>query len=94
MPQRDLHEGFRDPRRAPAGELVEFLGAADRLPGIRAVQRALRRALDPHPGMRLLDAGCGAGLETARLAADHPNTLGEHGGIGGWRPGKAARQPS
>jgi hypothetical protein len=54
MPQRDLHEGFRDPRRAPAGELVEFLEAADRLPGIRAVQRALRRALDPHPGMRLL----------------------------------------
>jgi len=74
-PRPDLHDGFRDPRRAPAGELAEFLEAADRLPGFRAVQQAMRRALDPRPGMRLLDAGCGAGLETARLAADHPDTL-------------------
>jgi trans-aconitate methyltransferase len=25
--------------------------------------------------MRLLDAGCGIGLETTRLAAEHPETL-------------------
>jgi SAM-dependent methyltransferase len=70
----DLHAGFRDPRRIPADDLVRFLEHADRLPGIRAVQRALRRAIDPQPGMRLLDAGCGIGLETRRLASEHPAT--------------------
>jgi ubiquinone/menaquinone biosynthesis C-methylase UbiE len=56
----------------PASDLVRFLEEVDRLPGIRAIQSALGRALDPRPGMRLLDAGCGIGLETARLAAEHP----------------------
>jgi ubiquinone/menaquinone biosynthesis C-methylase UbiE len=51
---------------------VRFLEAANQLPGIRTVQRAMRRAIDPHPGMRLLDAGCGIGIETTRLATDHP----------------------
>ena len=69
---RDLHRGFRDPRHVPADELVSFLEEADRLPGMRAAQKALRAALDPRPGMRLLDAGCGVGLEAARLAEDHP----------------------
>jgi SAM-dependent methyltransferase len=68
----DLHRGFHDPRQAPADELVRFLEEADRLPGFRAVREAMREAIDPRAGMRLLDAGCGAGLETARLAADHP----------------------
>ena len=68
---RDLHRGFRDPRHVPAEELVRFLEEADRLPDMRAVQKALRQALDPRPGMRLLDAGCGAGLEAARLAEDY-----------------------
>jgi ubiquinone/menaquinone biosynthesis C-methylase UbiE len=72
---RDLHEGFSDPRRVPAGDLERFLDHADRLPGVRAIQDALRRALHPRPGMRLLDAGCGIGLEAARLAADHPETV-------------------
>jgi ubiquinone/menaquinone biosynthesis C-methylase UbiE len=70
----DLHAGFRDPSRIPADDLVRFLEQADRLPGIRAVQRAMRQAIDPQPGMRLLDAGCGIGLETQRLAAEHPAT--------------------
>ncbi len=71
----DLHEGFRDPRRVPAGDLERFLEQADRLPGVRAIQEALRRAADPRPGTDLLDAGCGIGLETARLAAEYPDTL-------------------
>jgi SAM-dependent methyltransferase len=71
---RDLHEGFSDPRRVPAGDLERFLDHADRLPGVRAIQDALRRALHPRPGMRLLDAGCGIGLETTRIAAEHPST--------------------
>jgi SAM-dependent methyltransferase len=72
---RDLHQGFRDPRRVAADELVGFLEEADRLPGFGPVRRAMRRALDLRPGMRLLDAGCGIGLETERLAAVHPATL-------------------
>src|SRR5262245_29141050 len=71
----DLHEGFRDPRRAPATELERFLERADRLPGFRAMRHASREALDLQPGMRVLDAGCGIGLETARLAAANPDTL-------------------
>jgi ubiquinone/menaquinone biosynthesis C-methylase UbiE len=69
----DLHRGFSDPRHVPAHELVRFLEEADRLPAMRAAQKALREALGPRPGMRLLDAGCGIGLEAARLAADHPS---------------------
>ena len=72
MGAMDLHEGFRDPALAEADELIGFLEAVDRMPGTRAIQRALREALDPAPGMRLLDAGCGIGLETQRLAALHP----------------------
>ena len=51
---------------------MRFLEEANRLPGIRTVQRAMRSAVDPQAGMSLLDAGCGIGIETARLAMDHP----------------------
>jgi SAM-dependent methyltransferase len=71
----DLHEGFRDPRSVAADELVRFLREADRLPGIRAIQGAMRRRFDLRPGARLLDAGCGIGLEAARLAAEHPTVF-------------------
>ena len=72
---RDLHVGFRDPRRVPAGDLERFLERVDRLPGVRPIHQALRHAADPRPGMELLDAGCGIGLETARLAAQYPETI-------------------
>jgi ubiquinone/menaquinone biosynthesis C-methylase UbiE len=70
---RDLHRGFHDPRHAQADALVRFLEEADRLPGMRPVRHAMREAIDPKPGMRLLDAGCGVGLETARLAEAYPD---------------------
>jgi SAM-dependent methyltransferase len=73
-PAHDLHMAFRDPRRAPTSGLTGFLEDADRLPGMRSVQLAIRRAIALGPGMRLLDAGCGIGLETSRLAAAHPRT--------------------
>jgi SAM-dependent methyltransferase len=73
-PAHDLHAAFRDPRRASARRLTGFLEDADRLPGMRNVQLAMRRAIALRPGMRLLDAGCGVGLETSRLAAAHPRT--------------------
>jgi ubiquinone/menaquinone biosynthesis C-methylase UbiE len=69
----DLHQGFHDPRRVPANELERFLEEANRLPGIRTIQRAMRDAVDPRPGMSLLDAGCGIGVETTRLALEHPD---------------------
>jgi ubiquinone/menaquinone biosynthesis C-methylase UbiE len=72
---RDLHEGLRDPAQATTSELERFLDEVDRLPGIRAIQRALRRAIVPSPGMRILDAGCGTGLEAVRLATAHPETF-------------------
>jgi SAM-dependent methyltransferase len=68
----DLHAGFRDPQRVAADELSRFLHEADRLPGIRAIQRVMRRCLGLRSGARLLDAGCGIGLEAARLAREHP----------------------
>jgi ubiquinone/menaquinone biosynthesis C-methylase UbiE len=69
---RDPHDGFRDPQQVPTNDLARFLEEADRLPGIRAIQRAMRSRLDPRPGMQVLDAGCGVGLETTRIAAEHP----------------------
>jgi ubiquinone/menaquinone biosynthesis C-methylase UbiE len=68
----NLHEGFRDGRTAEAEALVRFLEDADRLPGFVAIRRAMREAMDVRPGMRVLDAGCGIGLEAWRLAAEHP----------------------
>lgn len=67
----DLHQGFRD-SSAPASELIAFLHEVDRLPGIQAVRRALGLVSRPAPGERLLDAGCGIGLETRRVADAHP----------------------
>ena len=34
----DLHQGFREPARAPAYALSHFLADVDRLPGIRAIR--------------------------------------------------------
>lgn len=71
----DLHQGFKDPRRAPAAELERFLAEVDRLEGIQALRHAMREAAALAPGVRLLDVGCGTGLETARLAAAEPRAL-------------------
>jgi ubiquinone/menaquinone biosynthesis C-methylase UbiE len=68
----DLHDTFGDPARGGVDAMERFLDDVDRMPGIRAIQRAMRGALDLRPGMQLVDAGCGTGLEAARLAADHP----------------------
>jgi SAM-dependent methyltransferase len=68
----NLHVGFREPTRRVAEALASFLEDVDRLPGLQAIRAAMRRGLDIRPGMRVLDAGCGLGLETARLAVDHP----------------------
>ena len=71
----DLHQGFREPAHAPAHALARFLEEVDRLPGIRAIRAAMREAVALKPGTRLLDAGCGSGIETARLAQAKPRAL-------------------
>ena len=71
----DLHQGFREPAHAPAHALAHFLEEVDRLPGIRAIRAAMREAVALKPGTRLLDAGCGSGIETARLAEAQPRAL-------------------
>jgi ubiquinone/menaquinone biosynthesis C-methylase UbiE len=71
----NLHAGFRDGRSAETEHLVTFLEEADRLPGVAAIRRAMREAMDVGPGTRVLDAGCGIGLEAGRLATEHPNAL-------------------
>lgn len=68
----DLHAGFRQPERGDAEALGGFLHAVDQLPGIRRIHEAMRSAMALGPGMRLLDAGCGLGIETRRLAEENP----------------------
>jgi len=70
----DLHAAFAASTSTPVGDRADFLRAVDRLPGLVPVRAALRRAAPLEAGDTLVDAGCGLGLETARLAADHPAT--------------------
>lgn len=69
----DLHAGFRVPQRTESPLLEEFLHEVDRLPSVQALHAAMRRELGLRPGMRVLDAGCGIGLEITRLAEAHPD---------------------
>lgn len=70
----DLHAGFSAPERTESPLLEEFLHEVDRLPVIQRLHEDMRRELGLRPGMRVLDAGCGIGLEIARLADAHPDT--------------------
>ncbi|MBQ6643519.1 MAG: methyltransferase domain-containing protein [Saccharopolyspora sp.] len=69
----DLHTGFRAPERGSADTLAQFLHTVDRLPGIQRIHRAMREAMDLRDGEVLVDSGCGLGIETGRLATDHPD---------------------
>ncbi|WP_342640224.1 methyltransferase domain-containing protein [Rhodoligotrophos ferricapiens] len=68
----DLHAGFSDPQRVDVSALVDFLKRVDSYSPVQAIHEAMRRMLELRPGMRILDAGCGIGLEAARLARIHP----------------------
>lgn len=69
----DLHAGFAEPQQTTADLLAEFLEEVDRMPGIQTIKSAMLRAADLRPGMRVLDVGCGSGIEAIRLATDHPD---------------------
>jgi ubiquinone/menaquinone biosynthesis C-methylase UbiE len=61
--------GFRDLDRSSGfAEILASLDHFNKAPYVRAARRALYRLLRPGPGMQLLDAGCGPGLDIAALA--------------------------
>jgi ubiquinone/menaquinone biosynthesis C-methylase UbiE len=62
--------GFRDPdRSAGFEEILRNLDYFDATDYIRKARRLMYQQLRPKAGMRLLDAGCGTGLDAAALAA-------------------------
>lgn len=70
----DLHAGFVATEGGISADLEEFLDQADRMPAVQAVRRDMAAALDPRPGERVLDFGCGIGTEVTRLARAYPQT--------------------
>ncbi len=53
---------------AKVQDYIRILDDFDRLPGIQALKKTAIERCHPRPGMSILDDGCGAGLETVRLA--------------------------
>jgi ubiquinone/menaquinone biosynthesis C-methylase UbiE len=61
--------GYRDPDNSASFEvLLSNLDHFDATDYVRRARRLMYRALRPRPGMRLLDAGCGTGLDAGVLA--------------------------
>jgi Methylase involved in ubiquinone/menaquinone biosynthesis len=71
----DLHAGFAEPQKTSAAILAEFLDEVDRMPAVQEIKAKMLRAADLRPGMRVLDAGCGHGIELIRQATDHPDVF-------------------
>jgi ubiquinone/menaquinone biosynthesis C-methylase UbiE len=64
-----LHQGFQDgEQEANAAEMISWLELADAAAPIRAIKRRMRALAPVQMGDRVLDVGCGIGLEVARLA--------------------------
>ena len=62
--------GWRDADRTHNLDfMLEVLDYSDTWKPLQATRRALYRALRPRPGARILDAGCGTGIDVATLAA-------------------------
>src|SRR6188768_2161527 len=61
--------GWRDADRTNNLDfMLEVLDHSDTWKPLQATRRALYRALRPRPGARILDAGCGTGIDVATLA--------------------------
>jgi ubiquinone/menaquinone biosynthesis C-methylase UbiE len=64
-----LHQGFQGgEQEANAAEMISWLELADAAAPIRAIKRRMRALAPVQVGDRVLDVGCGIGLEVARLA--------------------------
>jgi len=62
--------GWRDADRTNNLDfMLEVLDHSDTWKPVQATRRALYRSLRPQPGARILDAGCGTGMDVATLAA-------------------------
>lgn len=66
--------------QADATTMIRWLEHADAQPDIQAIKRQMRTAAPIKPGDRVLDVGCGIGLETTRLA-EQVGSSGEAIGI-------------
>lgn len=65
----NLHQGFQiGEDTGNAAELICWLELADATAPIRAIKRRMRALAPVQGGDRVLDVGCGIGLEVARLA--------------------------
>jgi ubiquinone/menaquinone biosynthesis C-methylase UbiE len=65
LPERD---GWSNPKTGEAAEMAAFLETRAAFPDQAAIDRALLDALNPAPGERLLEAGCGSGLLCRQIA--------------------------
>lgn len=68
----DLHAGFAKPQLTSAALLADFLDEVDRMPGIQRIKADMLRAQELRPGERVLDVGCGSGIEVIKQATEHP----------------------
>lgn len=74
------HKGFQNvSQAADPAFFFRFLDAADALPPIQRCKQRMRELLQPQPGQRLMDVGCGIGHEVQRLAQQ----VGSHGCVVG-----------
>lgn len=66
---RTVQQGFQGTESsAAAGPLFEWLEYADTQPPVQEIKRRMLELAAVHEGDRVLDVGCGIGLETARMA--------------------------
>jgi ubiquinone/menaquinone biosynthesis C-methylase UbiE len=61
-------DGWSNPSAGEAAEMAAFLETRATFRDQAAIDRALLDALDPAPGERLLEAGCGSGLLCRQIA--------------------------
>ncbi|MEE8348649.1 MAG: methyltransferase domain-containing protein [Acidobacteriota bacterium] len=75
----DIHQGFQDDRQGETEVLMNFLDAIDGLSSVKQYKQRMLDAVPVQPGDRILEIGCGVGLEAQRLA----NLVGPQGRIVG-----------
>jgi ubiquinone/menaquinone biosynthesis C-methylase UbiE len=63
-----LARGFRNVDSADAGKMASCLQYLNSLPAVQAYKATMLRMMDPAPGSKTADLGCGLGFDVRRLA--------------------------